>query len=149
MSLAFGETENELAASFTVDGAPQGKARPRVTMHGTYTPAKTKQYESAVQFAYMMQCHGAMFPDDANIAMCIYAYFPIPKSASKKKREDMQSGKIRPLIKSDWDNIGKAICDALNGLAYKDDSHIVTGIVHKYYDENPRVEVRIWCVHDE
>jgi tetratricopeptide (TPR) repeat protein len=50
MSLGFGETEYELSASFTVDGEPQGKARPRVTRHGTYTPVKTKEYEKAVQW---------------------------------------------------------------------------------------------------
>ena len=37
----------------------------------------------------------------------------------------------------------KAIADALNGIAYVDDSQIVTAEVRKYYDDTPRVEVVI------
>jgi Holliday junction resolvase RusA-like endonuclease len=32
----------------------------------------------------------------------------------------------------------------LNGLAYKDDSQIVTATVEKYYSDEPRLEVSIW-----
>ena len=35
------------------------------------------------------------------------------------------------LGKPDWDNIGKLICDALNGVAYTDDAHVVMGGVQK------------------
>ena len=143
----FGETDNDLTVTFTVAGAPQGKARPRVTKYGTYTPAKTKAYEQAVQLAYMMQCQGAMFPD-VPLVIWVRAYYPIPKSASKSKREKMLKGEIRPTVKADWDNIGKAVCDALNGQAYKDDAYIVDGRVTKWYDENPRIEVEIRTVSD-
>lgn len=119
MPLGFGETENELSASFTVDGVPQGKARPRVTSHGTYTPANTKDYEKAVQLSYMAQCQGAMFPD-VSLMVVIDAYYPIPKSATKKKHWRMQDGLIRPKVKPDLDNVAKAVCDALNGQAYRD-----------------------------
>lgn len=37
---------------FTVHGKPQGKGRPRVTSHGTYTPEKTKQYEELVRWCW-------------------------------------------------------------------------------------------------
>ena len=44
----------------------------------------------------------------------------------------------------DADNLAKAILDALNGLAYKDDSQIVRLTVEKYQDKvNQRVEVFI------
>lgn len=148
MSLGFGETENELAASFTVDGAPQGKARPRVTRHGTYTPEKTKEYEKAVQWSYMMQCQGAMFPD-VSLMVVIDAYYPIPKSATKKKHERMQDGLIRPKVKPDLDNVAKAICDALNGEAWKDDAQIANLYVRKWYSNKPRVEVQIMTVSGE
>ena len=133
-------------ATFTVAGAPQGKARPRVTRHGAYTPQKTKDYEMQVCGAYMMQCGGAMFPD-LPLYVTIWAYFPIPKSASKAKREKMLNGEIRPTVKPDFDNIAKAICDALNKEAYHDDSQIVRAYVFKYYSDNPRVEVQIGVSH--
>ena len=45
--------------------------------------------------------------------------------------------------KPDWDNIAKVICDALNGIAWVDDSQIVSGTVAKYYAEESKVLVFI------
>ena len=50
---------------------------------------------------------------------------------------------VKPLVKPDLDNIAKGICDALNGIAWKDDKQITDLYVGKRYDENPRVEVDI------
>lgn len=52
-------------------------------------------------------------------------------------------GLIRPTKKPDIDNITKAILDALNKVAYKDDSAIVRFSIEKYYSDSPRVEVTI------
>ena len=41
------------------------------------------------------------------------------------------------------DNIEKAVLDALNGIAYKDDSRVYRTSCAKYYDAVPRVEVTI------
>ena len=40
-------------------------------------------------------------------------------------REFKLSGKMRPTMKPDNDNIAKSVLDALNGLAYVDDKQIV------------------------
>ncbi len=58
----------------------------------------------------------------------------------------MISGKIRPTKKPDCDNTVKIICDALNELAYKDDSQIVTTQIAKYYAKVPRTFVKIMKV---
>ncbi len=73
--------------------------------------------------------------------MKVTAYMPIPKSASKKRHELMLSGAIRPTVKPDWDNIGKLVADALNGVAYDDDKCIVDAQVRKFYSETPRTVV--------
>ena len=56
----------------------------------------------------------------------------------------MADGKIRPTKKPDADNIMKAVADALNGIAYKDDSQIVNVTIAKWYSDTPRVEVAIF-----
>lgn len=61
----------------------------------------------------------------------------------------MQDCLIRPKVKPDADNVAKAICDALNGQAYRDDAQIAALYVRKWYDEKPRVEVQIRTVTDE
>lgn len=56
----------------------------------------------------------------------------------------MLSGEIRPTKKPDTDNIAKAICDALNGVAYRDDAQICCLTVQKQYSEMSAVSVRIY-----
>lgn len=130
---------------FMIPGEPTGKGRPRFTRSGhAYTPEKTASYEQAVRQAYR-----AEFPDTEPIpagvpvAVKIIAGYGIPKSTSKVKAERMLAGEIRPTKKPDADNVAKAICDALNGLAYHDDSQITMLCVSKHYTKNPGCLVRI------
>lgn len=131
---------------FTVPGEPCGKQRPRVVQRGghaqAYTPAKTANYETLVQFEYSRQC-GHEFLGEGPIQMNITAYFGIPKSASKRKRAAMLSGEAVPTRAPDIDNIAKLISDACNGLAYKDDSQVVKMKLFKRYAEVPHVDVEI------
>lgn len=133
---------------FVIPGPPQGKARPRVVRakNGaslTYTPDKTVAYEELVRLRFKATAQGFHFPDDTQLAIQITAYYPVPRSKSKRIQSDMLAGVIRPTKKPDCDNIVKIICDALNGLAYKDDSQIVTTQIAKYYAEVPRAFVKI------
>lgn len=132
-----------MQAIFTVSGDPEGKARPRVTRNGTYTPHKTAAYEKLVQMSFRTQCPGTFF-GDAPLCVYITACFTPPARATKRKRSRMLSGEIRPTKKPDTDNIAKAICDALNGVAYRDDSQICCLTVQKKYAELSAVSVRIY-----
>ena len=44
----------------------------------------------------------------------------------------------------DWDNVGKFVCDALNGVFWRDDRLIVSSRTDKLYGEKPGIYVRIW-----
>ena len=133
---------------FIILGEPNGKGRPKFDTRGPYvravTPKKTANYEALVKMEYQAQCDGFMFSRDAALGMLVTAYKPIPKSTSKKKRVLMLGDIIRPTKKPDWDNVGKIVCDALNKIAFCDDTQIVDGRVIKHYAEQPRVEVEIW-----
>ena len=135
-----------MRAKFCIHGDPQGKGRPRFsTVCGhvhTRTPDETVLYENLVKTEYRQQV-GVKFPDDAMLDVRIFAYYPIPKSASKRKRQAMLDKKIRPTKKPDWDNVGKVICDSLNGIAYRDDAQVVDSMVRKFYSEDPKVVVTI------
>ncbi len=123
-------------------GQPQGKGRPRVTRRGTYTPKKTKDYQKLVQTSFISQNRNHI-PSLEPIEARLKCFYQIPKAASKVKREKMIQGEIRPVVKPDLDNVAKAVLDALNGLAYKDDNQIISLKVEKYYDEVARVEAEI------
>lgn len=131
---------------FTVPGVPQGKGRPRVTRNGTFTPKKTRDYEKKVRDCYIAQ-GGQMFPDDTPLFASITAIFPIPSSLSKKRRA-LFNGK-RHCKKPDADNVAKAILDALNGVAYRDDSAVSSLLVYKSYGDDARVTVSIKAVTSE
>ena len=131
---------------FTVPGEPRGKGRPRFRRVGnyvqTYTPDETASYENLVKVEYQNQC-AYMFDREDPLTMQIIAYYGIPKSVSKKKRNQMLDGEILPLKKPDADNVLKVIADALNGVAYHDDVQLVTVHIDRAYADVPRVEVTI------
>jgi Holliday junction resolvase RusA-like endonuclease len=125
----------------TIPGQPCAKQRPRVMKGFTYTPTKTVNYETFVKELYIMEHYTKQL--EGALQMTVKAYFKIPKSQSQKNRWLMRTGEIRPTKKPDWDNVGKIISDALNGLAYHDDSQIVSATIEKRYSLEPRVEVEI------
>lgn len=132
---------------FTVYGTPVGKQRPKFsTFNGqaiAYTPAKTVSYENLVKLSYQQQCNDKPYEKDVPLRAEITAYFPIPKSTSMKRKKMMLDGIIRHTKKCDADNLAKAVLDALNGIAYYDDSQVCELSVSKLYSDNPRVIVNI------
>ncbi len=122
---------------FIVEGEPQGKARPRFSRRsGTvYTPAKTAKYEKQIKAAFLA-AGGEMFPIDNYVSVMINAYFSIPKSYMKGKRLACKHNINRPAKKPDVDNILKAVLDALNGMAYKDDKQVIEVTCGKWYSQS-------------
>jgi len=128
---------------FTIPGPPKGKARARTLKNGhSFTPADTVAYENLVKLCYREKANGSALIEGP-VQVWIRAYFPIPKSASKKRTEEMRTGALRPVVKPDCDNIAKIVCDALNNIAYRDDSQVTCAVVVKEYADIPRVEVEI------
>lgn len=152
---------------FGIIGEPQGKARPRFARRGklvsTYTPSTTQKYEELIRYSALRvrQKNGIKKPISADISLGIRAYFKIPKTYSKKRKERCLNGEERPSKKPDSDNIAKIVLDGLNpkmkvdhvqhkaicvheGL-YRDDKQVVSLKVDKYYSDKPRVEITaIW-----
>lgn len=121
---------------FVVDGKPQGKQRPRFSRISktVYTPTKTAKYEKQIAKAYT-DSGSKCIPADCYVSVTVHAFFPIPKSYSKKKRQECLEWTRRPAKKPDMDNIIKAVLDALNGVAYVDDKQVVEVIGRKYYED--------------
>lgn len=120
---------------FTVPGEPQGKARPRITKFGTYTPKKTKEYETLVAQAFQKAAEGKnlKWADGSPLAVKIVANFGIPKSTTKAMRKAIYDKKVFVTKKPDIDNIAKIILDGLNGVAFPDDKYICELTVCKDY----------------
>lgn len=133
---------------FTIFGKPKAKGRPRLSTFGgfarAYTPQDTIEYENLIKLSYLKaaECQEPI-EYDKPIDLTVVAYYQIPKQTSKKKRQEMLNGSIRPCVKPDIDNVLKSVFDSLNKIAFKDDTQVVKIYATKYYAEQPRVEVEV------
>lgn len=115
-------------AVFEVPGEPVAKGRPRFSRVGqhvrTFTPAKSVRYEDTVRL--MAQAAGVPLLAGP-VRVTIEAVWPTKGTPLKKG--------LRPSVpkctKPDADNCAKAICDALNGIAWHDDGQVVELLVRK------------------
>lgn len=133
---------------FEVLGKPQGKQRARVTTRGgyamAYTPEKTATYENLICLTYMSVKGSGQSPLwDVPLVVNITAYYEIPKSFSKKRHGEALSGSLLPRVKPDMDNVVKVVCDALNGVAYRDDAQVVEIHARKLYGDTPKLVIEI------
>lgn len=125
---------------FEVIGKIKGKARPRLGRYGTYTPVDTVNYENLIKISYLNA--GGVNLHNKPIKMQIQAIFEPPKSISKKKKEELLQGK--PVLKKpDIDNIAKIVADALNKIAYDDDSQICDIKIIKQYGEQEKLIIQV------
>jgi Holliday junction resolvase RusA-like endonuclease len=140
--------EAPLRVSFVISGHPVGKGRPRtrvVTARGHtfashYTPAKTRKFEASIKL-YAQQAMAGRRPIEDQVSLLVIQSFAVPASWSRKQREQALAGNLRPTVKPDWDNIGKAVSDALNGIVYLDDKQIISARIEKWYGPQPELEV--------
>ena len=126
---------------FTVPGPPIPKARPRLGRGGhTYTPKRTVDAERRIRAAFAST--GAD-PIEGALHIKITCTFRPPASWSKKKQQAALDGQIQKTSKPDADNLAKTVCDALNGMAWKDDAQITSMHVKKEYGQEDKTEVKI------
>ena len=131
--------------TFDVPGKPQGKGRPRASVMGGHarlrTPQETVQYENWIKLCYQRTANNTRFA--APVILEVLALFEVPQSYPKKKAMLCTQNITRPTCKPDMDNIVKAVADALNGVAYKDDSGIVETHVYKRYGPQAMLRVKL------
>lgn len=126
---------------FIIPGEPRGKGRPRFTRCGQpYTDEKTRAYERMVQ-----SCFSAVGGTRTlqPVYVRITAYHGVPQSWNKRIRALALADDLPATRKPDADNIAKIILDALNGVAWKDDTQVVQLEVNKAFHAQPHVTVVI------
>ena len=132
---------------FEIEGAPVGKRRPRFTTVNGFAQAikvdADVEYENMVRLMFKLNKPADYDLFDKPVSVRIEAYFPVPKSFSNKRAGKALAGEIVPTKKPDADNIAKIICDALNGVAYMDDTQVIELTVVKKYAREPKVKVSI------
>lgn len=129
---------------FEIPGKIIGKGRPRLNSYtgAVYTPTRTKDYENLVMQYFMIK-YPKFKQLEGRVSVEIVANFEVPKSTKKQDKIFMLENKINPIKKPDIDNIVKIILDAMNEIAFKDDTQITKLNVEKKYSETESVFVKI------
>ena len=107
-----------------------------------YENKKARVFKKLVAHKYRLE-YAQKLPTEKPLTVDVRFYRPIQKSISKIERQRRLTGQSWPTVKPDVDNYVKAILDALNGVAFKDDSQIVVLYARKIYSDNPRTEIEI------
>ena len=115
-----GVTERAIrpAVAFSVPGEPVPKARPRVTSHGTFTPASTTKAQAAIGWAYRKAGGRGVLADAVFLVEMV---FMVSLTRAGERR------------KVDVDNLAKLVLDGLNGVAWVDDNQVLQIIATKRY----------------
>ena len=118
---------------WAIPGQPIAKGRPRMAIKGhriiAYTPDATRQYERDAKIIIKAAMAGRQALEGP-VSVSMSFYF----QELKRKKQWHTS---RP----DIDNLIKSGLDAMNGIAFVDDSQVCELHVFKSYGENPRVEI--------
>lgn len=124
--------------------SPVAQARPRATRMGRgirlYDPKKTADFKKDLR---AMARGLDVEPLQDALSVEIWFYRAVQKSISKKEHLRRTTGHVRPIVKPDTDNYIKATLDGLNGTLWRDDAQIVDLTAHKFYSDNPRIEIEL------
>ena len=115
------------------------KRRPKFGKGRARDPEANKSEARAIREAWAEQV--GEWKSDGPIGVAIDVYRKLPKS--RPLRVESESDTFKP----DVDNIAKAVLDALNGVAFDDDSQVVRLRCSKHprkRRESDRTFVRIW-----
>jgi Holliday junction resolvase RusA-like endonuclease len=127
---------------FVIPGVPMASARARTTGNHHYVTQRQKAYRRAAGLLALRAMAGrGLFTGP--VALAMVAVFEPPASWTKAKRAAALAGEVVPVVKPDWDNLGKIVSDAMNEVVYKDDAQIFEAHVSKRYGEMARVEVAV------
>jgi len=117
---------NTLQTSFRGKRGKKGKGK---VSRFVYIPKRIKDYEKSLK-EHAIQVVQNKRPTTKLLRMTVHYYL------GTKRRKDLQ-------------NLDKSLCDAFNGVVYKDDNQIHEMHEYKHLDRaNPRVEVLIETIEN-
>ena len=122
--------------------ATRGKGGRPLPFAKTYKNPKTARYAAVV--THYAKAAMALRPLlEGALACDILCIFALPAGRHRKREPVAREWRM---TKPDWDNLGKPICDAMKGVVYFEDSHIVDGRVRTIWGaqgEEPRAIITL------
>lgn len=135
--------------SFRIPGDPIPQPRPKVSTHGGFARAYVDKghpihvYRQAAALA----ARAAKVPLSTNGDVIMEIEFVFERPASHRTKRGALSSTALPRPKPDCDNLTKGVQDALNGVAYADDSQVVRLSATKRYGSAGMPAVTLVTLH--
>ena len=118
--------------------APVVASRARVTRWSTYFPKRYAQFRK--EFGELLEKYKAE-PTDGLLYVKLDFYVQLPKTMSKKKKEEKEGKHCDN--NADLDNYVKATLDSLEGKYYNNDKQIVMIRARKYWSDTGHIEFKM------
>lgn len=122
--------------SFTVEAQPLAQPRPRARAFPNggiqiYNPNNKamKDYKALILEKFLEAKGDSDVPLDKPVEVTVQCWMKRPQTYLNKKYDDLLSPHTQ---KPDLDNLAKPVLDALNGVAWKDDSQIFELRIQKW-----------------
>ena len=128
--------------TFVVHGPVYGKARPLFIPPANgraaraITPKVTRAYAKAIAYSYMA-ARATPAPWNGPVAIYMTAYMAPRRTVG----HDLPGTLAR--VKPDLDNVLKAVKDALNGIAYRDDVQVCFVLARKLFCDEGRERLEV------
>jgi len=129
-----------------VPGPPQGLKRHRTYRVGTSLRQVDPSKADKQDFLAKVIQHRPESPIQGPVSLHIISVFSRPKSHYGTGRNSKKLKASAPLYhtsKPDADNLAKFVCDALNGIYWRDDAQISIVWVEKRYSEKAYTDIVI------
>lgn len=125
---------------FTVPGnaVPWARAGGRGKIR--FTPAKQRSYAGVLKL-YCSRAMNGSGRIDGPVCLTVTAVYAWPKSLSQKKKQLPTT--VWKTSRPDADNLTKIVKDALNTIAWRDDSQVAASHTYKRFGEVPCLRVQI------
>lgn len=125
-----------LSVEFTAYGTPKGQPRPKATIRGkhagVYDPGTANDWKESVRSAAMRAWLGKKFTGP--VCLWIKCCMPRPKNHVRANGDLKDWAPKWVDSKPDFDNLGKAIADALTSVGiWNDDAQVARCITEKVY----------------
>lgn len=129
--------------SFVIHLTPQSTPRPRSGKFGFYVKGASDNYKLFQEFMRDLRTTRDIDTIVTPTKIYIDSYFPIPTGMNRFEKILAELGLIRPVVKPDWDNVGKTYSDMIQKNLLLEDCMIIEGVSRKYYSSRPRVEIEL------
>lgn len=126
---------------FEIVGDPIPQKQTRFLRKSGFAYNPSKKDEERIQ--WQIRPYAPEVPLTCPVEMHLTFYMPIPKSASRIRRQQMLNEVILPKTKPDFDNLAYLVTNALKKIVYEDDSLVTDCVIRKRYSDRPRTVIKI------